>query len=424
MRYHVRAIILATATAMFAVAAQAQAPNIRVAGRVQAHFRAASGDSSANFSVGGATAQSRSGFEIRRLRIQTDVRFGDNINLVIQPSFEMSLLRMRDAYLRVGLTPRVGLTMGQEKSPFQRYELNSSNNLPSIERGLRVLALSNKEALNNLLEANGYIAHDLGAFVDFAAPNNRFAVKLGMQNGSRESSADVNNSKSFFGRATATLLSNADAQPTLQVGASLASRDRAICRTLGATPGTCTNYYADSSKQTTAFGLDVEYGGFRPGWHVIADFATGDNVPIATRLATGRNSANLDSLSGPVVTFTGIHVVGAYRLALAGTEPRLVQIIEPALRIDYTDPNTSAKGDHGTLVTPALNVYFANTVVLRAASATVSRSAASLTASSCDVASSSKRSRGRRSNARAMATRCRSPPDSFMPRCPTVVSRP
>jgi phosphate-selective porin O/P len=366
VRYHQRAFSLAVTLSVFASTAHAQAPSIRVAGRVQAHFRAASGDSSASFNVGTATSPARSGWEIRRLRIQTDVRFGDNINLVIQPSFEMSALRMRDAYLRVGLTPRVGLTMGQEKSPFQRYELNSSNNLLSIERGLRVFALSNKEALNNLLEANGYIAHDLGAFVDFAAPDNRFAVKVGISNGSRESSTDVNNAKSFFGRATATLMTNADAQPMLQVGASLASRDRAICRTLGATAGTCANYYADSSKQTTAFGLDLEYGGFRPGWHVIADFATGDNVPIATRLATGRNSANLDSMSGPVVTFTGIHIVAAYRMALTGTEPRLVQIIEPALRIDYTDPDTDAKGDHGTLITPVLNVYFANTVVLRA----------------------------------------------------------
>ncbi|MGH7751239.1 MAG: porin [Gemmatimonadales bacterium] len=372
-----RALTAAALSALaLASAAAAQAPSIRVAGRVQAHFRAASGDSSANFNPNAV----HSGFEIRRLRIQTDVRFGDNISLVIQPSFEMGALRMRDAFLRVGLTPRVGITMGQEKSPFQRYELNSSNNLLSIERGVRILALRSptdpggEEGLNDLLVNNGYASHDLGAFVDVSTPDNRVVVKLGFANGSRESATDVNNAKSFFGRATATLLSNADAQPVLQVGASLASRDRAVCATnCPALPATTTaantTFYADSVKRTSAIGLDLEYGGFRPGWHVFADFATGDNVPLRRRVNGGRNSANLrDTADSNVVKFVGIHLVAAYRKVLApGAEPRLVQAIEPALRVDYTDPDTDAKGDHGTLITPALNVYFANTVVLRAA---------------------------------------------------------
>ena len=32
---------------------------------------------------------------------------------------------------------------------------------------------------------------------------------------------------------------------------------------------------------TTALGFDLEWGGFRPGLHVIADVAFGDNVPLA-----------------------------------------------------------------------------------------------------------------------------------------------
>ena len=342
--------------------AAAQVPNVRVAGRVQVQYRAAGGDSTATFNTGAVN----NGFEVRRLRIQTDVRFGDNITLVIQPSFEMGALRMRDAFLRVGLSPRFGVTLGQEKSPFQRYELNSSNNLPSIERGVRILGLGQKEALNDLLSNNGYASHDLGAFVDFAAPENKVTLKVGVQNGSRESSADVNEAKSFFGRATAIVATNADDQPALQVGASFAARDRGICQTLGTSTSMCTAYYPDSSKKTTAFGLDFELGGFRPGWHAIADFATGDNVPAATRKATGRNTGNLDSASAPIVTFIGVHVVGAYRIATTGPDTRLVKTIEPALRIDYTDPNTDVDDDQGILVTPVINVYFGNTVVLRA----------------------------------------------------------
>ena len=357
-----RCLVVAMSMSAIPILAQAQVPNIRVSGRAQVQYRASGGDSTTQFPGTGV----QNGFEVRRLRIQTDVRFGDNMLLAIQPSFEMGSLRMRDAYLRVGLTPQIGVTLGQEKSPFQRYELNSSNNLLSIERGVRILGLSGREGLNDLLVNNGYGSHDLGGFVDYAAPGNKATVKVGVSNGSRESATDVNNSKSFFGRATATLMTNAEDQPMLQVGASFASRDRAICQTVTGTDG-CSAYYADSSKATTAFGVDLEWGGFRPGLHVIADFATGDNARRALRINSGRNSGNLrNGADSNVVTFTGVHVVGAYRIVTTGPDTRVVKIIEPALRVDYLDPNTDADDDEGLLVTPVLNVYFGATVVLRA----------------------------------------------------------
>ncbi|MDP3909895.1 MAG: porin [Gemmatimonadales bacterium] len=348
------ALVLGAAPAL-----HAQAPNVRVSGRMQAQYRLSSGDSSGNFNP----ALVSNGFEIRRLRIQTDVRFGDNMLAVIQPSFEMGGIRMRDAYLRVGLTPQIGVTIGQEKSPFQRYELTSSNTLPSVERGVRILRLSGREGLNDLLATNGYASHDLGAFMDWTGPENRFSIKLGVQNGSRESTADVNSAKSFFGRATATLTTNAADQPMLQVGVSLAARDRAICSTCTGTIA----YYADSSKTTTAFGLDLEWGGFRPGFHVIADFATGDNVPAANRVASGRNTANLRTAADSALrTFMGFSLIGAYRVNTAGADTRLVKFFEPALRVDYLDPDTDTGDNEGVLITPALSIYFGNTVVLRA----------------------------------------------------------
>ncbi len=341
----------------------AQAPTIQVQGRIQAQYRFSSGDSTANYSTTGVSNI----FEIRRLRIQTNVRFGDNITLVIQPSFEMASLRMRDAFLRVGLTPTLGLVAGQEKSPFQRYELNSSNNLLSIERGLRVLRLSGKEALNDILVQNGYASQDLGAFLDFDSRDHRLYAKAGVQQGSRESATDVNNAKSFFGRATYVARKNKDDQPVLQLGASFGSRDRAICNAAANSGAGCTTniaYFADSSKRTNAFGLDAEWGGFRPGLHVIADFATGDNARF--RINSGRNTGNLrNSADSNVVTFRGVHVVGAYRVMTTGSDTRLIKILEPAVRLDYTDPNTDLDNDHGILITPVLNIYFANTVVLR-----------------------------------------------------------
>ena len=342
----------------------AQAPNIRVSGRLQAHYRLSWGDSSAQYN----DALVSNGFEIRRARVQADVRFGENILMVVQPSFEMSALRLRDAFLRVGMGPRLGVTIGQEKSPFQRYELTSSNNLLSIERGLRILRFSGREALNDVLVNNGYGSHDLGAFLDYVAPESRFTLKAGISNGSRESATDVNNAKSFFARGTAVVMTNANDQPTLQVGASFGSRDRAVCNAAANSGAGCTTniaYFPDSLLRTNVVGVDFEIGGFRPGVHIIADFATGDNVLF--RVNSGRNTANVrNSADSNVATFRGVHVVGAYRLAISGSDTRLLQFIEPALRVDYTDPNTEGDDDEGVLITPVLNVYFANTVILRA----------------------------------------------------------
>jgi len=347
----------------------AQAPDVRVRGRMQLQYRLSGGDSSATYNPAGVDNQ----FLVRRLRIRADVRFGDNMLLVIQPSFEMGNLRMRDAYLRVGLARGLGLTMGQEKSPFQRYELTSSNTLPSIERGVAIAGLNiQQEAMANLVVGNGYGSHDLGAFLDYTTPNGRWALKAGVQRGSRESARDVNNAKSFYGRVTGTLLTTAKDQPQLQVGASFAARDRAICASAPATClagiSTSKSFYADSSKMTTAFGLDFEWGGFRPGWHVIADFVAGDNVPVPLRVnASPINTANLlNSADSNIVQFASVHVVGAYRLVTGGSEARLIRMVEPALRVDLTDPDTDRTGNAAWLITPAVSLYFANTVILRA----------------------------------------------------------
>jgi hypothetical protein len=198
--------------------------------------------------------------------------------------------------------------------------------------------------------------------VDYTGP--RGSVKLGIQNGSRESVADVNNAKTFAGRATAVLLTNRDDLAMLQVGASFAARDRAVCAVCTGTP----TWFADSSLRTTAFGLDAEWGGFRPGLHVIADFATGANVPAALRINAGRNTGNVrNSADSNSVTFAAVHVVAAYRLTTTGDDARAVKFVEPALRLDVTDPNTAVDGDGGVLITPAVSLYFGATVVARAA---------------------------------------------------------
>jgi len=335
--------------------AGAQTPDMRLHGAVQVQYRMSSGQASAVFDTGAVS----DAFEIRRLRLRADGQIGTRVHFVVYPGFDMGTFRMLDAFVTFDVTPHVGVTVGQEKSPFQRYELVSISTLPSIERGARILGLKGREGLNELLVANGYAKRDIGAFVNVKA--GRVAARIGVQNGSRESTTDVNNAKSLFGRATAVVLRTPDGKPRLALGASFASRDRAVCSVCTGTIA----FYPDSALRTSAFGADLEWGGSRPGLHVIGDVATGDNVPYASRINVGRNTGNVTSTSATVTTFRGLSVVGAWRVATHGAESRLVQALEPALRVDWLDPDTQTADDAGLLITPVMNVSFAANVVMR-----------------------------------------------------------
>lgn len=371
------ALILPVLAAVAPRRIQAQTANIRVSGRIHTQFAATAGDSTAFFDP---SATVTSGFEVRRMRFQVDARIGENVNMVLQPSFEMGAFRMRDAYLRVGLLQRpawaLALTMGQEKRPFNRYELTTSNTLPSIERGARFRGFTGPLAVqNNLLDDNNYIAHDIGASVDLSLREGRLTFKAGIYNGSGESAVDVNNSRTLAARAVATVLQDREGRPALRLGAAVISRDRAVVS------GPATNSFApDSSRRSTAFGIEAEWGDFRPGLHIIADFATGDaladgnlcrngNVAIPCRVnAAPRNFGNLrpNAPDSAIVTFRSLHVVTSWRWQLEDPEgTRLIRIVEPALRLDFTDPNTGAGSDAGMLITPAISLHFSQTTVMR-----------------------------------------------------------
>ena len=363
---HLAPLLLAAAALLAPSTTSAQTPSVSVRGRIQTQLSTVSGDSSGVFNP---HAQVNSSFEIRRLRIQTDVRIGDNINLVIQPSFEMGSLRMRDAYLRViparTATTSLGLTLGQEKKPFNRYELTSSNNLLSIERGARFRGIALPAAQSNLLEDNGYLAHDIGASADLNLMSNRFQLKAGLYNGSGESGNDVNNAKTYGARATFTALRNAEQLPVLRLGAALISRDRAVTTT-----ATSTAFSPDSSRRTSAYGFEAEWGDFRPGPHVIADYACGRNLWMSQyKYNAGRNVGNLrpGTPDSAFATFSSLQVIGAWRFQFADPNgTRLIKIVEPAIRFDVTDPNTGRDNDNAITITPVLSIYFSQTTVLRA----------------------------------------------------------
>jgi hypothetical protein len=319
------------------LAAQVTYPNVRIQGRLQTQGYYFGNE---DFQ---ATAGSQSNFFIRRARIQANVQITETIFAVIQPSFEdgSTRLRLRDAYVDVGFqrgepNTRFTLRMGQEKRPFGRYELMSSNNLPSIERGAgRGLV---RAASNDLFLANSFLSHDMGAALLVRhkmgdAATQAITFQAGVYNGSGESRNDVNDAKSFGVRLTFPITAK------LNVGGSYFSHDGVV------TPPAATE--PDSAYKNTAFGVDASWG--QPGDEGL--FLVGDFM-------SGESAADND------VKIQGISVVGAYHIRMKSPDAFLYGI-EPSIRFDMADPDTDTDDDGATLITAALNIYMSSRAQLR-----------------------------------------------------------
>jgi len=355
----------ATVAGLGTAHAQTTYPNVKVTGRLQEQFYwFDNGDYAA--SVG-----PESNVFTRRARIEARANIAENVVVSIQPSFEggrnlsgvattctssavpadggtpaitcrttgRSGFRLRDAWIDVRLAKEAAkgvfyLRAGQEKRPFSRYELTSSTNLPSIERGGGPGLLP--RASNDLFGGAGFLSHDVGASLRFEHELNDdqlVTLKLGAYNGQGESLNDVNNRKSVGARATAAVT------PKLDVGASWFAHDGIV--TVDGAP--------DSSFTNHAWDVDAQYG--KPGdagLYVLGEYLRGHDATAAKR------------------TMQGIQGLAAYNIRMTSPASWLYAI-EPAFRIDLADPDTDASEDRTTTITGVLGFYLSSKAQFRVA---------------------------------------------------------
>ena len=331
-------------------------PNVKLTGRLQEQFYYFGNEDYA------ATVGPQSNLFTRRARIEARGQISENVAVYIQPSFEggrnlsgvvttctgtpltcrttgRSGLRLRDAYIDVRFSPEASkgalyLRGGQEKRPFSRYELTSSTNLPSIERGAGPGLLP--RASNDLFGSAGFLSHDVGASVryEYKLDDTRLVtLKLGAYNGQGESLNDVNNKKSFGARGTFAVTSKLD------VGASWFAHD-AIVTVDGSPDSTFTNY---------AFDIDASWG--KPGdegLYALAEYLHGNDA------------------SASKFTMQGVQALAAYNIRMTSPTSWLYAV-EPALRIDIADPNTDAEDDAATTLTAVVGIYMSSRAQLRVA---------------------------------------------------------
>lgn len=328
--------------------AQTSYPTVKIAGRLQLQgYWMDNGDPASRANGAGP----ESNFFVRRARIQANVQISEFVSAVIQPSFEggrVSGVRLRDAFVDVrfmtdSAPTLITLRVGQEKRPFGRYELISSTNLPSIERGAgRGMVAS---ASNDIFTRHGYLSHDIGMSL-IAAFHDMVTVQVGVYDGRGESQNDNNAAKSFGARGTVAIT------PRLNVGASIFSHDYLIARP-NIPPATGTT--PDSSARNTAFGVDAQWNKpGEPGLFLVADYMMGEDTTSTLQGTTRRENNDMRGLSAVAAYHIRRQSPGSYLYA-----------IEPVLRFDRAEPNADVDDDESSLMTAVLGLYFSSKAQLR-----------------------------------------------------------
>jgi hypothetical protein len=282
-------------------------------------------------------------FEIRRLRLGTELTYHEWLTGKLELEFAMARVQMRDVFVNFGFDPRLNLRVGQFKKPFSLLQLHSSSMWPVIERGLRIRGLDDQLALQDtgsalfsrfrgapvlpeeqaLLEVFGYQNFELGA-----ALHGRFGglgYTAGVFNGTGSDGLRETDRQSYAARLTYTL----PTEYPITVGSAISHRDHRLPRS--GTP-------VIQTSNGSAYEFDVELGAFRrTGLHLLGEIAFGDNLADADQ------------------EFLGAQAVLAYFRPLAGTR---LDGIELAARASYGDPRRDLDDDSAWLITPGINLYF------------------------------------------------------------------
>jgi hypothetical protein len=290
------------------------AMEIEFAGRVQTQFATTSVDSLPTGEI-----------FLRRVRLETRGRVNRLVTVKVQAEFASGSAVVQDATVRFDFHPAFGVLAGRAFRPFGLLQQTSSVRILPIERGLRIRGVDGFDGYE-LMNRLRYSDRDVG-FQVYGEPAGAplgLTYQAGVFAGPLHRQVGAQDSYQLAARATVAPLDR------LRAGAGWSARD--FARSAGPE--------RFELRRGNAFEVDLEYGAFAPGLHLIGELTWGDFDPFAG------------------ARFRGGQGWLAYRTTHLS---EAVTAIEPVLRasrgaIDRGDGSTDPRG--GTLLTPGINVYF------------------------------------------------------------------
>jgi hypothetical protein len=261
---------------------------------------------------------------IRRARLEVGIRVNEWVSGTIHPDFGEDKVELKDAYLRLALSPGFAIMAGKAYRPFGLIEQTTSKRILPIERGLRIAGLvaADEYALTSGLD---YSNRDIGIQVRGESEGSSMHVNYGIGVFRGPLHGEVGNRSSYQFAARVTV------RPVAAVRFGIGWSSRDFTDGVGANP---------ELERGNAFEVDLEYGSFDPGFHLLAEVSRGDLDPFSDAM------------------FWGAHTWLAYR---TGQLSRAVSAIEPVFRASYSETESdtgAAVIPGGTLLTPGINIYF------------------------------------------------------------------
>jgi len=296
----------------------ARSAQVRFGGRLHSQFATSSAE-------GGKSTD----FFTRRARFTLDIGVSELLDARVQPDFGGGELELKDAYFRLNVSPGFRFSVGQFKRAFDIFELNSSTDIVVVERTGRINGFSGCAGpggtctLSRFTEKLAYSDRDIGFKAD-GSIGDRLSYMATLTNGTGTSGADENSGKSVAGRVTLRLADG------VSVSANVSRHDFVGPHGEGAT--------------ATAFGGDLEIGGFRSGTH------------LQVGLIGGANWRKPRSDEGETPSFLTGQVILSRHVPL---ESGSFEAVEPMARVSWGDPDRVSGGDGGLLLTPGLFLYVA-----------------------------------------------------------------
>lgn len=256
---------------------------------------------------------------LRRARLELGVVASELILGRFQVDFAGNRASVKDAYVQLNISPALQLLAGNAYRPFSLLQNTSSVRTLPIERGVTIRGVGDYDQFE-LVSDLGYADRDIGLQA-FGSPEGAplgFSYQAGVFAGPQLPGRPANTSPF-------QLVARAGIAPLTDVRFGAAWSNRAFSPPAGT-----------QTERGNAFEVDVELGGFDPGFHLLGELSTGDFDPFVD------------------ADFFGAQAWLGYRTRpLAG-----LSTIEPIFRISDADIDELSGVSGGTLLTPGVNFYF------------------------------------------------------------------
>ena len=325
------------------------ATRIDLSGRLQLQTATSSCSSFSPGSTDSTCSSDVAGLDmfIRRARLTFDVRLNDWISGKFQPDFGMvDGVEIKDAYGRLNLNPAADnthaqITMGRFKRPFDAFQMRTSTQILTIERGIVVAGILGVTGLSHdeLATRNRLSDRDIGVMIDGGDANNRFHYWVGVFNGRfGTANESIVAQKQFIGRGQVNVMGGdnplAIAGAVAFTGAPFTNPD-----------GTLGSRYVGNVE------VFAELGDFLAGPHVMAGLVFGKNT-LENNSGNSPDLADGDSLAD-MLTWQAI---GSWKTDVG--DAYFFEAIEPLFRITMADPNRDLTDDVVYGFTPGVQIFF------------------------------------------------------------------